>query len=152
MSADPLRGTPRRRAPTRRVLARYATFQIPDLLLASCVLYASVHWFGLEPRWAWLGLVAWLAKDVVMFPVLRIAYEPDGQRGPETLVGGLGVAEDRLDPEGYVRVGPELWQAELAARGEPVASGDAVRICAVRGLTLVVEPLEAGGEPDRSGA
>ena len=152
MSSGPLRGAAPRRAPTRRVLARYAMFQIPDLLLASSVLYGAVHWFGLETRWAWLGLAAWLAKDVVMFPVLRLAYEPDGQGGPETLVGGLGVAEDRLDPEGYVRVGPELWQAQLAAPGDPVAPGAAVRICAVRGLTLQVEPLRSDGEPDRAGA
>jgi membrane-bound ClpP family serine protease len=46
-----------------------------------------------------------------------------------------------LAPEqtGYVRVGAELWRAQLCG-GERVAKGAAVRVTEVRDLTLQVEP------------
>jgi membrane-bound serine protease (ClpP class) len=59
------------------------------------------------------------------------------QVGSETLVGSEGVALDSLEPEGQVRVGGEIWRARSAV---PVRAGGCVRIAAVDGLTLVVEP------------
>jgi membrane-bound serine protease (ClpP class) len=59
------------------------------------------------------------------------------QVGAETLVGVEGVALDALEPEGQVRVGGEIWRARSALA---VAAGGCVRVAAVEGLTLVVEP------------
>jgi membrane-bound serine protease (ClpP class) len=59
------------------------------------------------------------------------------QVGSETLVGVEGVALGPLEPEGQVRVGGEIWRARSAVR---VGAGGCVRVAAVDGLTLVVEP------------
>jgi membrane-bound serine protease (ClpP class) len=58
--------------------------------------------------------------------------------GPEALVGALGVAQQALAPKGQILVHGEIWLAESAA---PIAEGQAVRVRAVEGLTLLVEPV-----------
>jgi membrane protein implicated in regulation of membrane protease activity len=134
-------------APMRaRTVVRYTLFQIPDLILLSLGLAAAVRWWGL-PVIAAYGLVAaWIIKDVILFPILRIAYESDGSDGPSGVRGALGVVTQPLAPTGYVRLGSELWRAELASGSGSAAVGSSVRVVAVRGLTLVVEP-EATDEP-----
>lgn len=57
--------------------------------------------------------------------------------GVEDLVGAVGKAVDPLEPEGHVRVHGELWQARSA---QPTSSGAAVKVVAVNGLELEVEP------------
>jgi len=123
-----------------RTLLRYTLFQIPDLILLSLGLAAAVRWWGL-PVLAAYGLVAlWLVKDVIMFPILRVAYESDSTSGVDGICGALGVVTRPLAPTGYVRLGSELWKAELASGGS-VLEGSAIRVVEVRGLTLVVEPV-----------
>ncbi len=57
--------------------------------------------------------------------------------GVENLVGAVGKAVEPLDPDGHVRVHGELWQARSA---KPAAPGAKVRVVAVDGLELEVEP------------
>lgn len=129
-----------------RTIVRYTLFQIPDLVLLGLGLAAAVRWWDL-PVIAAYGLVAaWIIKDVILFPILRIAYESDGSSGPGGVHGALGVVTQPLAPTGYVRLGSELWRAELASGSGSLAAGSSVRVVAVRGLTLVVEP-EATDEP-----
>ena len=124
-----------------RAIARYTLFQIPDLILLSLGLAAAVRWWNL-PVLAACGLVAlWIAKDVVMYPILRVAYEPGGSSGVFEIHGALGVVVQPLVPSGYVRLGSELWKAELVSGSEPVSVGSAIRVVEVRGLTLVVESV-----------
>jgi membrane-bound ClpP family serine protease len=79
-------------------------------------------------------------KDIALYPLVRRAYERRSGGGADALLGALATARDRLDPEGYVRVGHELWRARLR---EGVAErGASLRVLAVRGLTLVVEVAE----------
>jgi|tagenome__1003787_1003787.scaffolds.fasta_scaffold20968340_4 membrane-bound serine protease (ClpP class) len=73
--------------------------------------------------------------------------------GREELIGEMGVAEVGVDPDGVVRVRDALWRARTN-RATPIAPGDAVRVVAVEGVMLEVEP-EAGGARDyrdRSGS
>jgi membrane-bound ClpP family serine protease len=127
----------------RRTLVRYTLFQIPDLILLSLALAAAVRWWDF-PVLAAYGLVAaWIAKDVILFPILRVAYEPDGSSGVGGMRGALGVVTQSLVPAGYVRLGSELWKAELVSGSESVSVGSAIRVVEVRGLTLVVEPVAA---------
>jgi membrane-bound serine protease (ClpP class) len=67
--------------------------------------------------------------------------------GVERLVGAEGVVIEALAPRGQVRVQAEVWTATLAADGtQLVPVGATVRVLAVRGLSLVVEPTtEASG-------
>ena len=124
-----------------RTISRYTLFQIPDLILLSLGLAAAVRWWGL-PVLAAYGLVAlWIVKDVIMYPILRVAYESGGLSGVDGIHGALGVVTQPLVPSGYVRLGSELWKAELVLGSETVSVGSAIRVVEVRGLTLVVEPV-----------
>lgn len=58
--------------------------------------------------------------------------------GGERLVGAVGVARSRLDPEGMVYVQGEMWSA-IAVDG-PIADGQAVRVISLEGLRVRVRP------------
>jgi membrane-bound serine protease (ClpP class) len=57
--------------------------------------------------------------------------------GPETLVGRTTTVVDDCDPLGRVRLDGEFWNARATV---PVRAGEVVRIKAIEGLTLEVEP------------
>jgi membrane protein implicated in regulation of membrane protease activity len=129
-------------------VGKYVLLQIPGFILVALLLAGAVRWWGISHHLA-LGLLAvWVLKDIVLFPLLRVAYEPDGGGGgAESLVDARGVARETLAPTGYVRVGAELWRAELASREEaPIPGGARVRVRAVRGLTLLVDPDPDNGQ------
>ncbi len=128
------------------MVARYAAFQLPELALVTlCGLAANYYW-GV-PAWVVGALVTvWILKDVAMFPLVRVAYEPHDRGGTKDLIDAVGIAQDDLEPAGYVRLRHELWRAERASGADAVATGDPVRVCEVEGLTLRVEPAP-GREP-----
>jgi len=125
-----------------KVFARYMVLQIPGQFIAAIALVMLVRWTELTPMLAGLLFGLWVIKDLLLYPVTRIAYEPQSSvQGADALVGALGVAQQDLAPEqtGYVLVGAELWRAQL--RGDQsVAKGAAVRVTEVHDLTLLVEP------------
>ena len=57
--------------------------------------------------------------------------------GPETLVGRTARVVRACRPLGYVRLDGELWEARCA---EGADRGTDVRVTALEGLTLIVEP------------
>jgi membrane-bound serine protease (ClpP class) len=57
--------------------------------------------------------------------------------GPETLIGRTATVVDDCDPIGRVRLDGEFWNARSDV---PVHAGEVVRIKAIDGLTLGVEP------------
>lgn len=124
----------------RRTLARYVALELPGWVAAAAVLMLLVEYWELAPRTALLLFALWVAKDFALYPVLRIAYEDGVPDGTERLLGALGTVRERLDPEGWVLVGSELWRAELPPGQAPLEGGAAVRVTGVRGLTLSVEP------------
>ncbi len=103
------------------------------------------HWIEL-PDWAAAAvIVLWVAKDAVLYPYVRRAYEAHGRGGAHDLIGARGTALDRLHPEreGYVRISSEMWKAELVPGAREVGPGERVRVTGVGGLTLQVEPESA---------
>ena len=126
---------PARGAPTSRVLLRYLRFHVPGLVLVTGGLAAAVRWWDLPPWLAAAGLALWLAKDALLFPLLRSAYEPDGSAAPTRPLGELGVAVDG----DWVRVGPELWRARRASGASALRPGARVRVVALHGLEVEVE-------------
>jgi len=58
--------------------------------------------------------------------------------GAQGLVGEIGVASAKLDPEGTVFVHGELWNASSR---RPIAKGEKVRVIQVDGLHLLVDKL-----------
>jgi membrane-bound serine protease (ClpP class) len=66
--------------------------------------------------------------------------------GREWMIGELGDAVTAVAPEGIVQVGAGQWRARTN-RATPVELGGRVRVVAIDGITLEVEP-EAGGARD----
>jgi membrane-bound serine protease (ClpP class) len=60
--------------------------------------------------------------------------------GEETMVGRVGTVREPLNPDGMVFVDGALWQAR--STGGAVPDGTPVRVVAVDGLRLRVEPVE----------
>lgn len=128
------------------MLARYLVFQMPGWVIVGTGLMAAVHWWQLTHAIAWLLFGLFVTKDLVMFPFVRKAYEPSSGSPADALVGRSAVAADALASTGYVRVGSELWAAELRGGGE-VPPGYELRVVEVRGLTLIVDPVEEERNP-----
>ena len=84
------------------------------------------------------------ASAVVLFGIgafaLRARRRPAAS-GVEAMLGGTAEALEDIEREGWVRAFGERWQARSAA---PLKRGARVRIVAVEGLTLVVEPEDKG--------
>lgn len=125
-----------------RVFGKYLVIQIPGWIAVVVILALLGQWIDL-PLWVAGGLfLVWLVKDLVLFPFLRPVYESDGKNGVERLIGAHGVVEERLAPAGYIRIGGELWRAEALEPDTPIPLGSRVKVQAVRGLTLLIQPEE----------
>jgi membrane-bound serine protease (ClpP class) len=66
--------------------------------------------------------------------------------GREALVGEMGLAVEAVAPQGIVEIEGARWRA-LTNRATPIEAGAAVRVVAVDGFALEVEP-ETGGARD----
>ena len=102
---------------------------------------AGLHiWIDL-PVWAGIGLFSlWVLKDLVLYPLLKVAYELEVKTGADQLIGLRGVATENLDPRGYVHVRGERWRAETGSDKGLVLTGSRVKVLAVDGMTLIVDP------------
>ena len=72
--------------------------------------------------------------------VLAMAVKARGRpvvSGSEEMIGSLGDVMEWAGGAGRVRVHGEIWRASAAAPLEP---GQRVRVTALEGLTVVVEP------------
>lgn len=108
------------------------------------LLIVGLHFFEhISRTTAFVCVALWLVKDVVLYPVLRQAYEPGPIHGTDALVGEAGVVTREVAPEGLVRVGAELWKARhQSGTTTPIAVGCRIVVEAVDGFTLLVIPRE----------
>jgi membrane protein implicated in regulation of membrane protease activity len=141
----------------------YLLLQVPDILLAGLIVLALHRWAGLPLAWAGLAFLAWIVKDLAMYPVLRNTLAAS-RTWPETFIGARAVAADALAPVGYVKLEGELWRAENVSSQPPIPAETPVVVRAVHGFTLLVEseatpisgPTEGGthgspvGQPGQS--
>jgi membrane protein implicated in regulation of membrane protease activity len=72
----------------------------------------------------------------------RLAKRWRPKTGREAMIGSRAVVVAACRPDGQVRFGSELWNAECT---EGAAVGETVGITALHGLTLVVAPLSRNG-------
>jgi membrane-bound ClpP family serine protease len=122
-----------------RVVLRYALLQVPFTALVIVVLIWVRKWVDL-PVWFICGLVAFLViKDIVLFPFVWRAYDPDSPALTNPMEGARGIAINDLHFSGYVEIGAERWQAEVIAGNSPIRRGQRVRVHGIRGLTLLVQ-------------
>lgn len=77
-----------------------------------------------------------------MFPFVWHAYDRPQPGDVKSLIGTEGIAEERLDPSGYIRVHGELWQAEVMGKRIPIEKGETVLIERAYGFTLLVQPAQ----------
>ncbi len=125
----------------RRIVLRYALFQIPDIGILALILFVVHQWVDLS-----LGLVIgiaslWMVKYVIVFSFVWRAYDKPRPGEIKSLIGTEGIAEERLDPSGYIRVHGELWWAEVIGKTIPVEKGETVLIERACGLALLVKPV-----------
>lgn len=122
-------------------IVRYYLFQLPGWIFAALILGWLWSSLGL-PEWiAWLLLSLYILKDVVLYPLLRSAYDREVPSGTKELVGSQGFARDRLDPGGYVSIRGELWRAEISPGTPPIQAGSPIRVVNGERMTLIVEEL-----------
>lgn len=95
--------------------------------------------FLVLPFWPALGLYAVLVaiSGLVYWKVADEALRAPLQTGVEGLPGAEGVALSEVEGEGLVRLQGAVWQARAA---EAIPQSERVRIAAVNGLVLQVEP------------
>jgi membrane-bound serine protease (ClpP class) len=117
---------------------------------ASLVLFEPLPGTTLRP--SWITLVAGIGGVVLAFVVgmpsmvrTRFATPTIGR---EWMIGELGDVVDAVDPDGIVSVGDARWRARTN-RATPVAAGQQVRVVAIDGVTLEVEPLEGAARDHR---
>jgi membrane-bound serine protease (ClpP class) len=106
-------------------LATLVDAPIPELRVHLATALAAGLGFGLIT----FGL-AWIAIRARRGKVLT---------GPQAMVGAVAIIRSPLSPTGQVEIRGELWEAKLVS---PVTLpvGSEVRVRAVEGLTLLVEP------------
>ncbi len=104
----------------------------------------------LRPSWitllAGIGGVA-LAFIVGMPSMVRSRFATP-TIGRDWMVGELGEVIDAVDPDGVVTVRGARWRARTN-RATPVPAGEQVRVVAIDGVTLEVEPLEGAARDHR---
>ena len=131
--------TMKRKGWSARIVLRYALFQLPFTGLILVALMVLRKWLDI-PIWFIYGLIGFLVmKDIALFPLVWRSYDPDSPARTDSLQGARGKAVENLNPSGYVEVGAQLWKAEIVEGGSPVRRGERVRVCSVRGLTLLVQ-------------
>ncbi len=123
-----------------RVLIKYILLQIPSLLILLIVLYLLQKSFNISAAAILIIVLLWIIKDLIMFPFVWRSYDTNPHRTVHSMVGKKGIARERLDPSGYVLIGNELWNAEVAEGYTTIEEGNPVTVIDIAGLTLIVSP------------
>lgn len=126
-------------------------FQRNDLgwksLLGTVALMAGGLWFTdaapqIEQTWWVVALVVVFAAlwfGFALTTVVRARFSTQ-TIGRDHLVGRTGTAVTAIEPEGIVLVDGARWRAR-ASRVSGISDGDAVRVAAVEGIVLEVDPV-----------
>ncbi len=122
------------------------------------VLFILGAWFLYEPlpgndlRLSWFMLFVLVAGIMLTFIVgmpsmvrTRFATPTIGR---EWMIGSTGTAVGAISPEGVAQVGESKWRARTN-RATPIAAGAELRVVAIDGVTLEVEPAEGGARDYR---
>lgn len=125
-----------------RVYLRYTLFQIPGLILVAALLCWLKQSFSIPLFYVYLFTGLWILKDIVIFPFVWHSYDISSRNVLEKMIGKTGTAVNDINPSGYVRIGGEMWKAEILPGGFAVNKGDSVFVTGVDGLLLTVKPAE----------
>jgi membrane-bound serine protease (ClpP class) len=119
-------------------------------IIGSLWLFEPVSGSSLRPNW--LSLIAGIGGTMLAFivgmPSMTRTRFATPTIGREWLIGAEGVAVGAVDPDGVVRVGEGQWRARTN-RATPIKAGEPLRVAAIDGVTLEVEPLEGAAQDYR---
>ena len=143
------------------------------LILASMIAFAVDVQAGVPRFWTGAGVVMFVLGSFGLYRGISLSWVPLGTAfagvlltflsgmpsmvrtrfatptiGREWMIGATGTAVRDLNPEGVVQVAEGTWRA-LTNRATPVKAGDEVRVVAIDGVTLEVEPLTGGARDYR---
>jgi membrane-bound serine protease (ClpP class) len=101
---------------------------------------------------SWITLLAGIAGTLLamlggMPAMVRTRFSTP-TIGRDWMIGETGVAVAGVDPDGVVTVRDAPWRAHTN-RATPIAAGAEVRVTAIDGLTLEVEPIEGAARDHR---
>lgn len=156
------------------VMAAYGLAELPirgwalGLCLFSAFAFAIDIQTAIPRAWTIIGLICWSVGSVFLFEGFRppwlaliagiggmaiamISGMPAMVRsrfatptlGRDWMIGREGTSLTDIDPEGTAEVDGGQWRA-LTNRATPLTAGEPLRVVAIDGLTLEVEPLEGG--------
>ncbi len=119
-------------------------------VIGSWWLFAPLPGVSLRPSWITLvaGIGGMMLAFIVGMPSMVRTRFATPTIGREWLIGRLGTVVERVGPDGVVEVNDARWRARTN-RATPVEPGDRVRVAAIDGITLEVEPLEGAARDYR---
>ena len=97
--------------PPLRVLIKYFLLQLPGQAVFILIFVFVRQWLEAPAYLMWGLLGLWVGKDIFLFPFLWRFYDPEQYPDRFRMVGRKGFTLTRLDPDGYVQVQGERWQA-----------------------------------------
>ncbi|MGA1345434.1 MAG: NfeD family protein [Ilumatobacteraceae bacterium] len=107
---------------------------------------------GASMRLPWITLIAGIGGIMLTFivgmPSMTRTRFATPTIGRDWMVGSEGVVVESVAPDGVVRVGAADWRARTN-RATPVEAGETIRVVAIDGITLEVEPLEGAARDYR---
>jgi membrane-bound serine protease (ClpP class) len=161
------------------VLGSYGLYVLSATPIGIALLVLAMFGFAVDvqtgvPRvWTGVGTVAFVAGSLLLYDEVALSWitlvigvagimlfmlgaMPAMVRsrfstptiGREWMIGEHGVARTPVSPDGTVDVRDAPWRARTN-RATPIAAGDPVRVAAIDGLVLEVEPLEGAARDYR---
>ena len=128
---------------SNRKSARWHTlYSIISTLIEEVIIIAFILWilplFDVHiPVWGTIIiLVVFTGFSYLMYRVGHPTISYQYASAPENIIGSIGVVENDVDPEGYVKVQGELWRA-VVDEGKLI-KGDEVIVTGIDGLKLTV--------------
>jgi membrane-bound serine protease (ClpP class) len=119
-------------------------------IVGSIFLYEPIAGTSIWP--SWLALVVGVGGITITFtsgmPSMTRTRFATPTIGREWMIGADGTAVDEIAPEGVVQVGDAQWRARTN-RATPIAAGEPLKVVAIDGVTLEVEPLEGAARDYR---
>lgn len=126
------------KAPTHGALTIAGTV---SLIVGAMVMFNSPNVPNFQRVPVLLIIGASVSTGIIFFVIMLIgvrAQKRPVSMGAETLVGRVGTTSTDLAPRGQVRLGGELWTAELVGGEEALSAGARIEVVRVDGLRLLV--------------
>jgi membrane-bound serine protease (ClpP class) len=119
-------------------------------IVGSFWLYEPIQGTSIWPSWIALipGIIGVMLAFIVGMPSMTRTRFATPTIGRDWMIGAEGVAVDGVDPEGIVEVGDAQWRARTN-RATPIPAGEPLKVVAIDGVTLEVEPLEGAARDYR---